>query len=80
MAMRISRALANVQMRVKDLENESIPYMVSFLELIEDDKFYYAWWYRLFLGWRVFFRTKLDIFLRLRRKKNGKSRYFSFTK
>ena len=40
--MRISGALANVQMRVKDLENESIPCMVLPLELIEDEKFYYA--------------------------------------
>jgi len=40
--MRILRALANVQMRVKDLENESIPCLVSLFELIENEKFYYA--------------------------------------
>ena len=40
--MRILGALANIQMRVKDLENESIPCLVSFFKLIEDEKFYYA--------------------------------------
>ena len=38
--------------------------------------FMMLWWYSLFFGWRVLFWTKLDIFLRLRRKKNGKFRYF----
>ena len=28
-------------MRVKELENKSIPCLVSLLELIEDEKFYY---------------------------------------
>ena len=32
----------NVQMRIKDLENESIPCLVSLLELIKDEKFYYT--------------------------------------
>ena len=40
--MRILGVLANIQMRVKDLENESIPFPVSSLELIEDEKFYDA--------------------------------------
>ena len=40
--MRISGALTNGHMRVKDLENESIPCLVLLLELIEDEKFYYA--------------------------------------
>ena len=39
LAMRILGVLVNIQMRVKDLENESIPCLVSFFKLIEDEKF-----------------------------------------
>ena len=42
LSMRISGVLANVHMRVEDLKNESIPCLVSLLELIEDEKFCYA--------------------------------------
>ena len=40
--MMISGVLANIQMMVKDLENESIPCLFSFFKLIEDEKFYDA--------------------------------------
>ena len=42
LAMTISGMLANVHMSIKDLKNESIPCLVLSLELIEDERFYYA--------------------------------------